>query len=464
MKNKQTESLSIINRQSSIINEVDHLESLYPEDSRQKELSQILSYIKEGNSCQLIAMPGVGRGNLLGFLAYNRNIRITHLGEDGQGQYHFVLANFSEIKNRPLFDVMKFLFLELTSSLHERRREEEFLVVDQMFKEALSYQDELVLFQGLKKAIEFLTLEKNISIILLLERFETYIPKVTEEFFNNLRSMRSRVKYKLSVVFSVTRPMEESLEPTLMADFYEFIAGHHVYMSLMDIAGTSFRVAYLEKLTGGKISKETQATILSLTAGHGKLTRLCLETTLSEQYKGKEMSEDFFLSLKTIRGALYEIWYFLTPDEQQDMLTLCQNKECPLPNQFLKDIGLIRDNRITIPLFVRFVQDLLPASQKMQPILYDSSTNAITKGTLILSDNLTVSEFRLLRILLENPNTVIDREQIIHAVWKDSKSLEGVSDQAVDQLVFRLRKKIEDDPNSPVHIQTVKGRGVKFTP
>ncbi|HEX7042540.1 MAG TPA: helix-turn-helix domain-containing protein, partial [Patescibacteria group bacterium] len=60
-------------------------------------------------------------------------------------------------------------------------------------------------------------------------------------------------------------------------------------------------------------------------------------------------------------------------------------------------------------------------------------------------------------------DSVVDREQIIQAVWTDSKTYAGVSDQAVDQLIFRLRKKIEDDPNNPTHIQTVKGRGIKFS-
>ncbi len=80
-----------------------------------------------------------------------------------------------------------------------------------------------------------------------------------------------------------------------------------------------------------------------------------------------------------------------------------------------------------------------------------------------MSDSLTKSEFRLLRHFLEHPDAIIDREDVISVVWKDTASTEGVTDQAVDQLVFRLRRKIEDDPNSPEHIHTVKGRGFKFT-
>src|SRR5258706_7987916 len=154
----------MVNNKSYMVNGGEHFESLYPTTTREKEMGEIFASVKQGKSLQLMSLPGAGKATVLGFLAYNRNIRIHHLGESEQLSYHFILVNFSELKNRPLFDVMKFIFLELASSLHERRREEEFLVVDNLFKDTLSYQDEMVLFQGLKDAIDFLTLEKGIAL------------------------------------------------------------------------------------------------------------------------------------------------------------------------------------------------------------------------------------------------------------------------------------------------------------
>lgn len=438
--------------------EPQHAESLYPAKTREREIRELFHAIKAGKSAQLIAMPGVGRANVLGFLAYNRAIRIHHTSEKEQTQYHFVMTNFSEMKNRPTFDVMKFLFLELTSSLHERRREKEFLLVDKLFKNALSYNDELVLFQALKDAVELLTLEKGLTIIFLFERFETYIPQVTANFFNNLRSLRNRAKYKFSVVFSLTRPLEDILEPELFADFYEFVADNHVYLSLKDNVGLQFRISYLEKLTGKKIPQKTIDQILSLTAGHGKLTRLAMEFYLAKEKQ--DITEKLLLGLKTIQGALREIWEFLTPDERQDIVTLCKGESCPVPSAFLKEIQLITNEKITIPLFKTYAQD--KKTQEKPLFSFDSMTNTIKRAESVISDQLTSSEFRLLRLLLEKQNAVVDREDIVKTIWSDSKTQAGVSEQAIDQLIFRLRKKLEDDPTRPVHIQTVKGRGVKF--
>jgi len=64
----------------------------------------------------LLGIPGVGRSTLLSLLENNKKVRVKHLGE-AEDRIHFVVANFSEIRKRPLFDAMKFLFLSLAESL-----------------------------------------------------------------------------------------------------------------------------------------------------------------------------------------------------------------------------------------------------------------------------------------------------------------------------------------------------------
>lgn len=436
-----------------------HFESLYPVDARHPELEKVLGFVKEGNSCQIVGIPGIGRANMLGFLAYNKHIRSQHLGENAKW-FHFVLVNFTEVKQKPLLEVTKLIFLELVDSLQERKMEEEYKAVRDIFKDSLSFQDELVLFQGLKKALDYLALEKELTVVLLFERFEEYIPTVTKDFFSNLRILRNKAKYRFSVVFSLTRPLEDFVDSSMLADFYEFLAGHVVYPTLLDKPGLAFRVAYLEKISNKQISQAVLDKILDLTQGHGKLTRLSLEKSLADNLSPTDITVEKLLSYKTIQGALWEIWYYLTPGEQQLFLNSQQE---PIHNAFLEQVHLVRDGNITIPLFAAFIATRQEnQNQETNKITWDPATNIIKRGEDILSDMLTAAEYRLLRLLLQHENEVVDRETIINAVWKDSASVAGVTDQAVDQLVFRLRKKIETNPNNPAYIQTIKGRGIKF--
>ncbi len=437
--------------------DLENFESLYPEDTRLSEIEKILGFVKEGNSCQLVSIPGVGRSTLLRILAYNRKVRQKHLGENLKS-FHFVYLNFSEIRKKPLSEAIKFIFLGLLDSLKERKMLKEYDEVNKIFRESIQVKDELVIFSGLKKTIDFLALEKNLTIVFLFDRFEEYISVLDSDFFANLRILRNRAKYKFSVIFSLNRPLEETLEATLMSDFYEFVAGKIVYLSLFDKPGVDFRISYLEKITGKKIEKNLLDDIFELTAGHSNLIKSCVENILSlnQKFENKLELRHFLLEQKAVRSALFGIWNHLTPSEQ---VALSQNNLEDL--EHLKNVGLIKDGVITISLFSDYVKEkssLLNQNQKIQI----NEMGEIVKGDINFSDRLTALEFKLLKFLLENKDRVIEKEEIINTVWGDQKTVLGVTDQALDQLIFRLRKKIEDNPNQPQYIQTIKGRGFKF--
>lgn len=444
--------------------EIEHFESLYPENTRFDQIRKVISFIKEGNSCQVVSAAGVGRSNFLGLLSYNRKVRIKHLGQN-QKNIHFVLLNFSEIRKKPLFEVTKFIFLGLLDSLRERGMQNEYDNVNKFFKEGIEFNDELVLFQNLKKTIDYLAIEKNLTIVFLFDRFEEYIPMLTSEFFANLRVLRNRAKYHFSVVFSLNRPLEDLIEPLLFSDFFEFIAGRIIYLPVSDKTGLDFRISYLEKVAGKKIDKKTLERILKLTSGHGRLTILCLETVLLLDNNLPENNRqllDYFFTQRPIRSSLFAIWNLLNPSERQYFLGSGQE---PI---YLENIGICYNGKITIPIFEEFVKhEIIPSEKETgrqsEEIIFDDSTNEIKKGGSTISDILTSSEFKLLKFFLKEKGKILDKEEIINAVWGEQKTTLGVTDQALDQLIFRLRKKIEDNPNEPKYIQTAKGRGFRFT-
>lgn len=439
----------------------EHFAAQFPQDTRKDEIEKIISSVQSGNSCQLIGLPGVNRSTVLELLVYNKKIRQVHLGDFGKTS-HFVLTDFSEIRNRPLTDVMKYLFLNLTESLRERGMSEENKAVGDIFREHLKFQDEFLLFQGFKEAIDYMTLEKKISVIFLFDRFEEYIPTVTASFFANLRILRNRGKYRFSVVFSLNRPIEDLLGPDLLADYYEFIAGRIVPMKLYDKPSSDYWISHIEKLTKKHIAGKLINEITVLTGGHGTVTKLSLEAVFAQESEVKELVA-FLLKQKTIKRALSDIWQSLLGAEQADVI---EGKfEDQTVVSYLEEVGLIKDGNIQIPLFSAYIKsEFSDIAKTLQKIYFDEHTNSIRKGHTVLSDHLTSSEFRLLAYLLQNEERVIERDELISVVWGDNKSTAGITDQAVDQLIFRLRRKIEEDANSPVHLQTVKGRGFTFTP
>ncbi|MGI8886968.1 MAG: response regulator transcription factor [Gaiellaceae bacterium] len=73
--------------------------------------------------------------------------------------------------------------------------------------------------------------------------------------------------------------------------------------------------------------------------------------------------------------------------------------------------------------------------------------------------DLTVKEFEVLRLLLENAGKVVRREQLICEVWDTSWF---GSTKTLDVHVSALRKKLSDDPSAPRFIHTIRGVGFRF--
>ncbi|WP_148434774.1 response regulator transcription factor [Gracilibacillus massiliensis] len=98
-----------------------------------------------------------------------------------------------------------------------------------------------------------------------------------------------------------------------------------------------------------------------------------------------------------------------------------------------------------------------------QKLTYDGLCIKPRKGEVILYDNqvhLTKYEFNLLYFLMENPNIVLSREQLIDQLYPNADKT--ILDRTIDAHIKKLREKIEDNPATPVRIQTVRGMGYKF--
>lgn len=73
---------------------------------------------------------------------------------------------------------------------------------------------------------------------------------------------------------------------------------------------------------------------------------------------------------------------------------------------------------------------------------------------------LSKREIGLLQLLTSKPNKVISRDEIIEKLWHES---ENPSSRTIDNYILNFRKLFETNPKEPVHFQSVRGVGYKFT-
>ena len=69
-------------------------------------------------------------------------------------------------------------------------------------------------------------------------------------------------------------------------------------------------------------------------------------------------------------------------------------------------------------------------------------------------------EIQLLRYLVDHRERVVPRDEILQKVWEYRSE---VTSRTIDVHVAWLRQKLEQDPQFPKFIQTIRGRGYRFT-
>lgn len=102
----------------------------------------------------------------------------------------------------------------------------------------------------------------------------------------------------------------------------------------------------------------------------------------------------------------------------------------------------------------------LPESQEhtLGDLTVDFSTHEVYIG-----DNpvdLTKKEFEILKLFVENPKKVFSAKQIYESIWK-TKCMEN-DDRTVMVYISTLRKKLENEPDSPNYIKNARGIGYRL--
>ncbi len=93
-------------------------------------------------------------------------------------------------------------------------------------------------------------------------------------------------------------------------------------------------------------------------------------------------------------------------------------------------------------------------------LVLDSAARSVAIKGKALDPPLSLAQFRLLRLLYDSDGAVCGRDRIVEVVWPGTHGI-GVTEQAIDALVRRLRDRLSelDDHN---YIVTVRGHGFRL--
>ncbi|MBE0698391.1 MAG: response regulator transcription factor [Anaerolineaceae bacterium] len=140
------------------------------------------------------------------------------------------------------------------------------------------------------------------------------------------------------------------------------------------------------------------------------------------------------------------------------LITDAQNVEM-IEREELADVVLTLP--FTLQKLMNRIRPLLPTDKKdlleLGPLLLAPSQRWVRKGTRQTS--LTPRLVMLLKILMEQPGIVVERELLFKKVW-DTTYTEDT--RTLDVHISWLRRAIEDDPRNPQIIKTIRGVGYRL--
>ncbi len=88
--------------------------------------------------------------------------------------------------------------------------------------------------------------------------------------------------------------------------------------------------------------------------------------------------------------------------------------------------------------------------------LFPAELKVVLQGRLSIT--LTLTEMRVLRMLMSNAGQVVKRDQLLDEIWNEAEGGSNI----VDVYIRRLRAKLKENAERPQHILSIRGIGYKF--
>jgi len=115
----------------------------------------------------------------------------------------------------------------------------------------------------------------------------------------------------------------------------------------------------------------------------------------------------------------------------------------------------------TLPLDKQVSTEYFDKITQKENIVLDAKSRRVWIGGEEILSPLSVPQFRLLQALYEQEGKVVSRSDLVLAIWGTDRAL-GVSEQALDALVRRLRERLNNIDPTREFLITVRGHGIRL--
>lgn len=443
---------------------------------RRYDVENILRHLYAMQCVEIVGMSNIGKSALLRLLA-QPDVWVKEVGEAGQEFLPVYIdcnrildmteQGFSELVLRCLQEASQAL-----AALPELVNAYDMLVAP-----ASDFQVPLSFSRGLTAAIESTTRK----LVLLFDEFDDPFTHIDARVFLNLRAVQDRHSNQIVFVTASGRPLPV-LNPDRRHGEFAELFGHRIwYLAPLTRSDTEQQIRRYMTAYEADFANADIDFIYQWSGGHPRMAEgVCrvlhqaLEdadpppTDPMERWHFHRRTAALLLVDEYLTRECSKIWNECTPAEQMELgsLALADHK----PDQEVIEELLRRHllNRVEgrPQIFCRLLAEYI--QRQTAQIAPESSSLWVdtASGQVLVNgapvETLTALEYKLIQLLFQNRDKIIDKYAIVTQVWGESY-IDEVDDARIEKLISRLRQKIEPDPASPRFLTTIRGRGYRLT-
>jgi len=439
---------------------------------RRLDVEGIIHHLREMNCVEMIGYSNIGKSALLRLLS-QRDVWISELGEAG-GDIVPIYIDCNRMLDMTDQGFYEVVLRCLRESAEDIANLEELISAYNMLIERPSpFQIPLSFNQGLTAVLKHVPGK----LVLLFDEFDEPFARIDSRVFLNLRALVDRHGKKLVYITATVNPLiSQNIEGDHRGEFCELFHRRWFLSTLTRRDVERYTRQYME--TNEVTFSDVDIDFIHIWAGGhprlleevARLLEEAIKNAPSKSVDHAKLHENLAKQFRSNEKLIFEcakIWDTRSERDKETLLALFTAHEEPDPDSLAE---LRRRHIITTvdgkpQTFSRVFTEYIhrKAAQK-QPeaakLWVDIDSGEVTVGGTA-SESLTNLEYKLMLLLFQNSEKIVDKYQIVTNVWGESY-IDEVDDARIEKLVSRLRQKIEPDPSNPSFLTTVRGRGYRL--
>ncbi|MEZ4657575.1 MAG: winged helix-turn-helix domain-containing protein [Caldilineaceae bacterium] len=444
---------------------------------RRPDLHNVMHYLNAMQCVEVVGFSNIGKSAFMRLLGQS-DVWVQELGEAGEKILPvYIDCNLMlDMSDQGFYEVVLRCLRERSSELS--KLDDLTHAYNALVNAASSdFQMPLSFSQGLSAVLQ----STQRRLVLLFDEFDEPFTQMDPRVMLNLRALKDRHSNDLAYVAAMVKPMGSHINNGEHRSEFRELFNHRTWhlapltRSDVDRVIRGYMGAYEARFIASDFDF-----IYKWAGGHPCLLesacRMLDEEVANYAPNGNEPEAHWevhrqaakkFRHNSSINYECAKIWEGCSQAEQQALQAFGAGRD-DIEAEVLA--GLYRQHILfrvegKPQFFCRLLAEYVQRLGSQQPPESASLWVNVDSGEVLVDgqpiETLTNLEYRLMLLLFQNAEKIIDKYEIVTNVWGDSY-INEVDDARIEKLVSRLRQKIEPDPSNPIFLTTVRGRGYRL--